>query len=242
MFKPPLLHPEHCEHTFVHVKSIQDDTKDVYIARVCKVSVPKFAVLYGHGNSEDVSMMMRLIEFISKTYDATVYAFEYAGYGPTQDDTKPSMSNCIDDAMTAFEYMKSIETTLPKVLWARSMGCSPIIKVAMVYEQDVQAIILESPFISPLSIYLPFHFFGVENDFDSYYDIKKVNAPILFIHGDHDQVIRCSHSKDLFKLCPSIDKEIHLIEGASHNDLYSKQFQMIVHAHTSLFLNKHCKL
>jgi hypothetical protein len=49
--------------------------------------------------------------------------------------------------------------------------------------------------------------------------IKKVQAPILVLHGDRDEVVPFDQGKRVFAAAPE-PKEFYTIQGSGHNDTY----------------------
>jgi len=49
--------------------------------------------------------------------------------------------------------------------------------------------------------------------------VKKLHAPVLFIHGTEDRTVKPVYSQKLYDACSSM-KELYMIEGAHHIDLY----------------------
>ena len=52
--------------------------------------------------------------------------------------------------------------------------------------------------------------------------VKKIEQPILMVHGDADKNISSEYGEELFKNLKSADKEFLLIEGGGHFDLFEK--------------------
>ncbi len=50
-------------------------------------------------------------------------------------------------------------------------------------------------------------------------DVKRLTTPVLFVHGTEDEFIRVQYSKILFEHATG-PKDILLIEGANHNDIW----------------------
>jgi abhydrolase domain-containing protein 17 len=74
-------------------------------------------------------------------------------------------------------------------------------------------------------------------------NVKKVEVPVLVIHGTQDNVINVSHGRELSNI---INKEIKFqplfIEGAGHNDierLYSDVFFNQIKLFISFLLDDH---
>lgn len=52
-------------------------------------------------------------------------------------------------------------------------------------------------------------------------EVKKAEIPILFIHGDADTFVPCSMAYELYDACRP-EKELVVVEGASHAEAYYK--------------------
>ncbi len=48
------------------------------------------------------------------------------------------------------------------------------------------------------------------------YSVGAVKAPVLFINGDHDDLVPVSDAERLFGMCPSAKKQMWVVAGASH--------------------------
>jgi fermentation-respiration switch protein FrsA (DUF1100 family) len=59
----------------------------------------------------------------------------------------------------------------------------------------------------------------VPQRFDNLSKISRVRCPVLFIHGDRDEIVPFEHSKTLFAAAPA-PKAHYRIAGATHNDTY----------------------
>jgi hypothetical protein len=82
-------------------------------------------------------------------------------------------------------------------------------------------VVLEAPFNSAARVaagILPFLGPLVMRGFDSKGKIGKVRAPLLFMHGDRDEVIPNELGRDLFAAAPE-PKSSWTVAGAGHNDL-----------------------
>lgn len=57
----------------------------------------------------------------------------------------------------------------------------------------------------------------VKNKFSNHRLIPSIRAPILFLHGEKDQVVPVEHSKQMFDLATaSVGREIHIGETMTH--------------------------
>lgn len=75
--------------------------------------------------------------------------------------------------------------------------------------KDVARTVL--PIIGPLLIW----------SFNSQRKITSIHAPILFIHGDRDEIIPLRLGQALFATAPE-PKSLWIVPGAHHNDIVEK--------------------
>ena len=222
MFRPPRNDEYTCFDQpgieTIKTASLSDPNKNVYIIRVRETELPRLAIVHYHGNMEDCSVTLPLLQFLSRNFDAVVYGVEYSGYGHSMDEGgHATMEEVTDDALSAYAYVQG-EVTLPKILWGRSLGCALAIRAAAEYH--CYGVVLESPFLTPLMVYLPFHLF-FEDEFDNYSEIQHLSCPVIIAHGDDDKVVPFKHGETLFKLCKSKKKTFVRVQDAGHNNLYS---------------------
>ena len=77
----------------------------------------------------------------------------------------------------------------------------------------------------PAGIIYPFiRFAGILSGFDieetsAIESVKKAKVPIIFIHGEDDDFVPASMSKDLFNACAS-SKKLLIVKGAGHGSSY----------------------
>ena len=156
---------------------------------------------------------------VSMFMNAVVYAVEYTGYGPTR-YLKPSMERVYSDVIAASAHLCRTES-LPRVVWGRSMGCAPAMRV--VSQHGVcNCAIIESAFLSPLMTVIPLHL-PFESMFENIEEIERVSPGVamLFIHGEDDKVVPLWHGERLFELCASRHKHIIVVPHGTHNNLHS---------------------
>lgn len=61
----------------------------------------------------------------------------------------------------------------------------------------------------------------VGNRYDSLATIGRVNRPLLILHGDRDETVPVSQGRKVFEAA-NPPKQFLLLEGAGHNDTYSR--------------------
>ena len=60
---------------------------------------------------------------------------------------------------------------------------------------------------------------GFKRKFNSTERVGSIESPILFIHGDEDEIVPYELGRELFAAAVS-EKEFYTIRGAHHNDTY----------------------
>ncbi|KAL5656053.1 hypothetical protein ACJX0J_035372, partial [Zea mays] len=126
--------------------------------------------------------------------------YDYSGYG--RSTGKPTECNTYADIEAAYNCLKEKYGVADEdiILYGQSVGSGPTIDLASRLP-DLRAVVLHSPILSGLRVIYP-----VKRTFwfDIYKNIDKiglVNCPVLVIHGTSDDVVDCSHGKQLWEHC-----------------------------------------
>jgi abhydrolase domain-containing protein 17 len=174
----------------------------------------KYTILYSHGNAEDIGMILPLLqEYYS--WGFSVIGYDYQGYG-TSTGT-PTEQNSYADIKSVYEYLTLQQHTNPQhiILFGRSLGSGPSIELAT--KVPVAGVIIESGFTTIYRVVTHIPIFWP----DKYKNLAKINhlkIPVLFIHGEKDNIIPIWHSKKLYDtyLGP---KKFYWIPNVGHNDI-----------------------
>ena len=107
---------------------------------------PKRAILYCHGNGEHIALNADLAAHLRDSLQASVFLFDYRGYG--RSDGRPSESGCIADGDAAQQWLAKRMAMKPDqlVLMGRSLGAG--VAVALAAENGAAALVLENGFCS----------------------------------------------------------------------------------------------
>ena len=180
------------------------------------------ALLYCHGNGEDLGMITEHLQNLSKTIVVNILACEYPGYGLYK-NMFPSESRVDDTVKTMYEYMVN-SMHIPNdriVIVGRSIGTGPGAYISTM--KPCKALVLISPFTSICA--MAKEVLGKDismlykNRFPTDKNIVNTKAEsVLFIHGEEDHVIPCNHSRILYNLCP-VDKKISIVGECGHNNI-----------------------
>jgi hypothetical protein len=178
----------------------------------------KPVVLYFHGNGGAVQY--RVERFKKLVADGIgLVALEYRGYGGSSGS--PSEAGLIADAQAAYAFAAARYPVPQLVLWGESLGSG--IAVALAADKPVGRVILEAPFTSAAAIgaehywYMPVRLL-MKDQFRSDRRIAKVTAPLLILHGVHDQVVPYAMGERLFELANKPKHIVRFLDGG-HEDL-----------------------
>lgn len=177
-------------------------------------------VVYFHGNAGHIGYRAVIVKpLLEKGYG--VLLLTYRGY--SGNPGKPSEEGLYHDARAAMQYL--LDERIPsrcRVLYGNSIGASVAMQMATEYQ--VGAVVLQSPFTSLADVgHVHYPFFPVKwlirDRYDSVAKAKKLQAPILILHGDDDRIIPPKLSRKLFLALPE-PKEALYIPNRGHNDLF----------------------
>ena len=178
------------------------------------------ALLWFHGNAENIGYGLEHLEFYSRLA-VNVLAVDYRGYGKSEGT--PGEAGVYRDADAAYDYLIQVRRIQPTniVVFGHSLGGAVAIDLAA--RRECGALIVQSSFTSvkemarrvfriPLFEYIP------KSRFDSLAKIRRVRAPILIVHGTRDETVPFSMGQRLFAAAPE-PKALFSVEGAGHNDV-----------------------
>lgn len=175
----------------------------------------KPVVILFHGNAGNIALRAgKTRAFLDRGYGYLLA--EYRGYGGNPGT--PTEDGLYADGRAWIESVKPY----PFVLWGESLGSG--IATRMATEFTPLAIVLEAPFTRTADVgqlvypYLPVSLL-IRDRYDSIARIKKINAPLLIVHGEFDNVVPVSLGRKLFENAAE-PKEFVILPGAGHNNLF----------------------
>jgi fermentation-respiration switch protein FrsA (DUF1100 family) len=185
-------------------------------SRYWEAPSPSHLVVLFHGNYEDLGQLDHIaMQIMSVGY--SVLSMDYRGYGLS--GGRPSEKRCYSDARLMIRRAQSLGFDESRIiLWGRSVGSGPATQLAL--EINARALVLESPFVTAFRTItriplLPF------DKFNNLAKMDKVRCPLFILHGTNDMIIPSWHSSKLFDRHRH-EKILHLVDGAGHNDLWTK--------------------
>ncbi|HTP14033.1 MAG TPA: alpha/beta fold hydrolase [Bacteroidota bacterium] len=215
---------------------------------------PRGTIIYLHGVGDcKIGGVAPASFFFSQGYNVFLYDSRHHGESGGKYCTYGFYER--HDVSTVVDYLQQREDIrCGKVgLFGTSMGAAVAIQAAAI-DGRIAAVVAEASFTTLRSIAvdyqkrlikLPWHFlrnvalarsqrvagFKARN-VSPLDDVKKLQCPILFVHGLADTFIDVQYSWDLYNETPG-PKQIHLVEGAVHNNVWEtggKQYQDVLAA------------
>lgn len=189
-------------------------------------------IIFFHGNGEIVSDYDDLGPLFLKI-GINFFPFDYRGYG--RSNGSPSLTNMMNDCHLLFKQAKGWLSqngfTGPLIVMGRSLGSAPALELASAYEDEIDALIIESgfaymmPLIRLLGISKDYPGINEENGPKNYEKIQNFKKATLIIHAEEDHIIPFSDGETLYKNSKAVSKKLLEIKGADHNSIFSIGFK-----------------
>jgi fermentation-respiration switch protein FrsA (DUF1100 family) len=175
-------------------------------------------MLFLHGNAGNASHRLPNAAELVRL-GIHVLLLDYRGYG--ESEGSPSEAGVYADARAGLAHLVE-KRGLPEsriVVFGRSLGGA--VAVDLVRGRRVAGLILESTFTSAADVARSALGWPaaalVRGRFDAAAKIGDVRCPLLFFHGDRDEIVAFRLGRGLFERAPE-PKSFETIPGASHND------------------------
>jgi uncharacterized protein len=185
------------------------------------------SILYCHGNGEDVAAVGEFAAMLRDTVHASVFIFDYRGYGHSQG--RPNEAGCIADGNAAQHWLAGRMGLAPEdvILMGRSLGSA--IAIALAAENGARALVLENAFPTMTDVaawhypWLPVRWV-MKNRYDSLSRIQTYNGPLLQSHGTNDEVVPLPLARRLFEASPSTSKQWLELPALWHNSPMPRRY------------------
>ncbi|SUZ52004.1 uncharacterized protein METZ01_LOCUS4858, partial [marine metagenome] len=178
--------------------------------------------LWFHGNGGNIGHRIGELALAHHRMGANIFIFDYRGYGESEGTA--SEKGIYLDSRAVIEYLASRpDVDRDRIVYlGHSLGTAVAVELAL--NRPPMAMVLVSPFASVrnmANLMLPFPLLGwlVWNHFDSISRICQIDAPILVLHGDQDEIVPISQGRKLYEAANQ-PKRFQTLEGAAHNDTY----------------------
>ena len=185
-------------------------------------------IVYFHGNAGHIGeRAFKARYFMDRGYGFLLAS--YRGYG--DNPGRPSEAGVYRDARAAIEFLAA-EGIAPSglVIYGESLGTG--VACAMASEYDAAALVLEAPFSSLVDVAARHYWWTparwlVRDRFESVHRIGSAEMPLLIFHGARDTVVPLKLAKRLYAAARE-PKELRILPGAGHTDLYDQGAAEIV--------------
>ena len=196
----------------------------------CRAPKPVASGVFCHGNTGNLTISAEVIPHLLDAGFSVLF-FDYRGFG--RSSGRPSVRGVIADGVTAARFHDTIRPPeLPTVLYGFSLGGG--VAAQVILRHPFHGLILQSTFTSLPGITrvlfprLPLHLFA-GNLFDTLSVLRRLEVPLLVMHGTEDEVIPLEMAHELFAACAA-SKQIHCVKGGLHKDLFTRDPEAMVRA------------
>ena len=178
-------------------------------------------LLYLHGNEGNVSTNIGDIAAL-RELGYSVFMLDYRGYGKSE-GAFPSEKTVYEDAEGAWDYLRSRGIDPANVvIYGHSLGAAIAIELAL-HHPEAGGLIAESAFTSipdmaklkPLYALLPTQL--LNQQFDSIRKVRRLQLPVLYIHGTADEVVPFWMGEELFRVSGG-EKRFVAVGGGLHDN------------------------
>lgn len=202
-----------------------------YIGSVSKIATDT-VIMYCHGNKWHMDFYWQRAKLLANAGGKNrfgVMMIDYRGYGLSEG--KPTEEGLFADVDVALQWLKGKGLNSQRlIIYGFSMGSAPAVKLTAEPRSLIPSkLILEAPFASSAVMVqdgailnMPASFFTnlKINNADL---IKKVDQPLLWIHGKQDNFLNiATHGEVIFKNYSGKYKEAFRVEGADHGEVPAK--------------------
>lgn len=195
-----------------------------------RIDPAKGTIVFLHGNAENISTHIRSIHWLPGE-GFNVLMTEYRGYGGSAGE--PDIAGVHKDALRFLQYAaEHNQDKLPLILYGQSLGASIALRVASETTVPLALVVSESGFTTYRSaargslrglwvfryLFYPFSIF-ISDEYSPLASLASISAPVLFVHGEDDEIISVEHSKELHQQLPN--STLWLVPDRGHLGLFS---------------------
>lgn len=174
-------------------------------------------LLFLHGNRATIASRVNILRYEQlRALGLNVFAPEYRGFGGL--DGVPTEATVSTDARHGYDYLRT-HLGVPAgriVIYGWSLGSAVAVNLAS--EVPSAAVILEGAPASLVAIgerqypWMPIRLV-MRNPFESILKIKRISAPLLFLHSPDDTMIPIEEGRRLFDAAPEPKQFVEVAGG-----------------------------
>lgn len=187
----------------------------------CRAEKPIASGVFCHGNTGNMTTSIDVVPHLLNAGFSSLW-FDYRGFGKSSG--RASFSGVVADGITAAKFHDKIRPKhLPSVLYGYSLGGAVAAQVLRRHPFD--ALILQSTFTNLPDLSrvfwrrFPMHVFAGTDVFNTVDVIRKLQIPLLILHGTEDETCPCWMAHKIYDACPA-PKRIYTVPGGLHKNLF----------------------
>lgn len=193
--------------------------KDISVHLIHKAVQSEVICINCHGNHSNLSQLGPLYSFYNHTRFAWL-AYDYPGYG--QSRGKPSETVLYQSLDLVIDYVKEKLGYKENQIVLHGISLGGAIAIEGLSKYQVRCGIIDASFTNSISmakVFFPFLpvWRLLKPRFNSIEKVKNIRTPVLFVHGDADEVIPSYMSEELYQ-AKAGEKELLIMPNASHSD------------------------
>lgn len=203
----------------------------------------KLLIIFIHGftSNKNTTNFVKLVKILSQ-HKIPSFRFDLFGHGESGGKIEEiTVSEAVDDVLSAIKSAKKLGFNNIGLVGSSFGGLASIVASSLF--KEVKFLVLKSPVVNLLEkeiltksekeindwkqkgfryyytsegrkLKINFSFFEDAGRYDGYQIAKKINIPILIVHGDKDQTVPVSQSIKFSKITPN--SQLVLIKNADH--------------------------
>ncbi|NQT25691.1 alpha/beta hydrolase [candidate division KSB1 bacterium] len=180
-------------------------------------------LLYCHGNKNSMDEYWDRVMFLHEL-EINLLIFDYQGYGMSEGES--SEAGLHADGNAALNYLRSRNDVQEDSICFYGNSLGNVVSIYLAAEQmDPLCLIAECPFASANSLTQGSTILDIpplwltEGEFNNANLIKRINTPLLLLHGEEDDFVRYrDNGKVVYENAPD-PKSLILVPGAGHTDI-----------------------
>jgi Hydrolases of the alpha/beta superfamily len=195
----------------------------------CRTARPIGSALYLHGNTGNLTTSAKDIPHLLAG-GLNVLTFDYRGFGKSSG--RASAGGIVRDGLAAARLHETLRPAdLPSILYGFSMGGA--VGAEILKQHSFDGLVFQSTFNTLREIArlafprLPLHLLS-GSFFDTAAVLRRLSHPVLFLHGSDDEVCPAWMGQALHDLSPSEYRQMVIVEGGLHKDLFSREPERLV--------------
>lgn len=200
----------------------------LYLGDISRIATDT-VIMYCHGNKDHMDFYWQRAKLLANTGKKNrfgVLMIDYRGFGLSEG--KPTENGMYADVEAALQWLKNKGLTNSRlVMYGFSVGSAPATKLAAHPQNMIPSkLMLEAPFASAAimvkdgsALLMPKSFF-TDVEVNNAEEIKLVNQPFFWIHGEADDFLNINtHGLTVYNNYNGTYKEAHRIPNAGHGSV-----------------------